>query len=41
MPAGRRDLPGDLTERLDAIQQAHAVLPVPEWSGSPMGINRA
>ena len=40
--AGRSaDLPGYLTERLDAIKHAHAVLPVPEVVGKPMGINRA
>ena len=40
--AGRSaDLPGHLTERLDAIKHAHSVLPVPEVVGKPMGINRA
>ena len=39
--AGRSaDLPGHLTERLDAIKHAHAALPVPEVVGKPMGINR-
>jgi carnitine 3-dehydrogenase len=39
--AGRSvDLPGYLTERLEAIEHAHAALPVPDVVGKPMGINR-
>lgn len=41
MEAGRSsDLPGELVERLEAIQRAHATLPRPEVVGKPMGINR-
>jgi carnitine 3-dehydrogenase len=39
--AGRSaTLPARLAERLDAIQHAHAVLPLPNPVGKPMGINR-
>jgi acyl-CoA thioester hydrolase len=39
--AGRSaELPPLLTERLDAIQKAHAVLPRPDVVGRPMGIER-
>jgi acyl-CoA thioester hydrolase len=40
--AGRSaDMPTELLERLDAIQQSHARLSRPALAGRPMGINRA
>jgi acyl-CoA thioester hydrolase len=40
--AGRSaPLPAHLVEHLDAIQDAHAGLPMPDVLGKPMGINRA
>ena len=41
MAAGRSsDIRPDVAERLGAIQRAHAVLPVPDVVGRPMGIRR-
>ncbi|QUH03602.1 thioesterase family protein [Saccharopolyspora erythraea] len=34
------EMPEDLRERLTAVHRAHAVLPVPEVVGRPMGIKR-
>jgi acyl-CoA thioesterase FadM len=39
MEAGRSaDIPGEVAERLAAIRQAHASLPIPAVVGKPMGI---
>jgi acyl-CoA thioester hydrolase len=41
MVAGRAaDIPADVAERLDAIQQAHQPLSRPDVAGRPMGIRR-